>query len=782
MLPAARIIPGRALVTPRGADYDQAVSADAVSAGVSAPGPVLVETKLHVPQVRAGMVSRRELVDRLSGRRERKLALLCAPAGWGKTMLLSEWRASEQERRSFAWVSLDPTDSDPVRFWSYLIAALRTVDPELGATSLAALPAAGTALIDAVVAPLINDLTRLERPLVLVLDDYHLVRHEAVHSSVAFLLRHLPPHLELGIASRADPPLPLGSLRVAGDVLEIRAAELRFSEAEADALLNGSLGLGIEPSDVSLLQQRTEGWAAGLQLAALSAQAHEDKHAFVAQLAGDDRQVGDYLHEVIASQPADLRQFLLRTSVLERMCADLCDAVTGDGGSAAQLGVVERSNLFLVPLDERREWYRYHHLFRDLLRHEVRRISPELVPELHRRAYAWHVRAGLVDEAIAHATNAGDVAEAGELIAEHWRRLSSLGQAETVARWIDELPREPVLGDARLCLARGWTALYLGSLDSVERWRWAAEQALVPGQLYHDVPSVAANAAMLEAVHANATGDVKTGIEAARRSLSLHPDQTTPSFGAASGVLGMCLYDAGRYAEAARALDEGVQVLLDENWITPLFVSLGCLAAAYVDLGEVDRAERAAAEAERIVDELQVHEAPWVARTRLARGKLLELSGDLAAAEASFLRAVVLARRGGRRLELPHALLLLARLKRRQRDHAAARSLTREARDAIAGCRDPGILGELLAGTERALQLTSAPRGAAEQLPVDVELSERELTVLRLLASELSQREIGSELYVSFNTVKAHTRSIFRKLGVSSRADAVARGRELGLV
>jgi LuxR family maltose regulon positive regulatory protein len=745
------------------------------------PGHVLVATKLHVPQPREGLVARPELVARLTSGRGRRLVLACAPAGWGKTVLLSQWHASAEETRPFAWVSLDRGDSDPVRFWSYALRALRTIEPTLGETALAALPVAGPDLTDVVVAPLINDLADSSRELVLVLDDYHLVHGEALHASLAFFLRYLPPGVQLAIASRADPPLPLARLRAAGEMAEIRAAELRFGEAEAEALLNGSLVLDLEATDVQLLQARTEGWAAGLQLAGLSLQGHTDRHAFVEAFAGDERHIGEYLQEVLREQPKALREFVLRSSILERMCASLCDAVTGRDDAAEQLAAAERGNLFLVALDTRREWFRYHHLFGELLQTELRRVSPELVPELHRRASAWHLDHGFVDEAIGHATRAGDLAEAGELIARHWRRFSSLGQAETVARWIDELPREAVLGDARLCLARGWTALYLGSLEAVDRWRLAAEQAPLPGQLHHDVPSVAANAAMLEAAHAIVRGDVRTGIEAARRSRSLHPDETTPSFGAASVVLGTCLYDAGRYAEAARTLDQGVQVLPDENWITPLFVGLGCLAAACVDLGEVDRGERAAAEAERIVDELRVHEAAWVARTRLARGKLLELSGDLAAAEAAFLQAVVLARRGGRRLELPHALLRLARLKRRRAEHAEARALAREARAVIESCPDPGMLGELLARTERSLQLAPAP-STAPMLQADLELSERELTILRLLTSDLSQREIGCELYISLNTVKGHVRSIFRKLGVTTRAEAVARGRELGLI
>jgi LuxR family maltose regulon positive regulatory protein len=752
-----------------------------VSGTETVSGRLLVATKLHVPQPREGLVARPELVARLISGRGHRLALVSAPAGWGKTVLLSQWHASEQETRSFAWVSLDPGDADPVLFWSYLIGALRTIDPRLGETALSALPAAGSDLAGVVVAPLINDLAKSECDLVLVLDDYHLVHGEAIHDSVSYFLHRLPPNVQLALATRADPPLPLARLRAAAEVIEIRAAELAFSDAEAAMLLNGTLELGLEPPDVDRVRSRTEGWAAGLQLAGLSLQRQEDRHAFVEAFAGDERHIGEYLNEVLAEQSPELRSFMLRTSILERMCVSLCDAVTGDGDAGARLAEVERANLFLVALDVRREWFRYHHLFRDLLRHELARVAPASTAELHRRACSWHRQHDEVDEAIGHATKAGDIDEAAELIAQHWRRFSSLGHGETIVRWIDGLPSDAVLGDARLCLARGWTALYLGSLETVERWRLAAEGAPSRGRLYHDVPSIGANAAMLEALNANLTGKVRAGVEAARRSLTLHPDETTPSFGAASVVLGICLCDAGQYAQAVCALERGLRVLSDENWITPFFVGLGCLAAAYVDLGEIDRAERAAAEAERVVDELGVHEAPWVARTRLARGKLFDVRGDHESAEAAFARASVLARRGERRLELAHALLLLARLEHRRRDYVASREHTREARALIERCPDPGLLAGLLVRTERSLQLVPSPP-SAPLLPADLELSERELTVLRLLATELSQREIGGELFVSLNTVKGHVRSIFRKLGVAARTDAVERGRELGLL
>jgi ATP/maltotriose-dependent transcriptional regulator MalT len=742
--------------------------------------PELVATKLHVPRLRPGLVPRRELVSRLVAERDRKLTLVCAPAGWGKSTLLSEWCASPEETRPFAWLSLDAADHDPVRFWSYAIGALRSVRPELGAAPVAALRSAGPDLADVVVTPLINELAALPAPLVLVLDDYHLVRAEPIHSSLAFALRHLPPTVHLAIASRADPPLPIGALRVAGQVTEIRAADLRFSEAEAEELLNGSLGLDLDPADAELLRTRTEGWAAGLQLAALSARPLENRHAFVRDFAGSDWLLGDYLREVLADQPASLRDFLLETSILERLCAPLCNAVTGRDDGAEQLDAAERSNLFLVSLDTRHEWHRYHHLFRELLRHELMRTAGGLVPELHRRASGWHRKHGHVDEAIAHATAAGDLSDAGELVARHWRLVWSQGQFETVVRWIDALPQDAVLADARLCLARGWAALYLDEPRQADRWRRAGEEAPVPRPFQDGTTSLQEGAAILQAAIGNLGGDASGAMEAARRALAHNRDDGTPGRMVANVHLGLAAYYSGELTTAQAAFEEALRSPFSDETASVRVAALGNLAAVYVDLGAPDRAAQTLQDTERAIERFRVQESGFACRSWIARGKLLEIEGDAAAAEAAFERAVTLARRVGSRLVTAHGLLARALLQRRRGTQSEARALAREARRIVADCRDAGILGELLARTERALQLTARAPGAG--LAVDVDLSERELTVLRLLASELSQREIGSELYISLNTVKGHTRSIFRKLGVSSRADAVARGRELALL
>jgi ATP/maltotriose-dependent transcriptional regulator MalT len=741
---------------------------------------VLVATKLHVPELRPGLVARPELVSALASGGAGKLVLVCAPAGWGKTILLSEWANSTDESRAFAWLSIDEGDDDPVRFWRYVIAALRTVDAELGESALAALPAAGPDLVDVVVAPLINDLVAA-RPLVLVLDDYYLLHSESIHTAVGFLLRHLPRNVQLAIATRADPPLPLAGLRAGGEIVEVRAAGLRFSEREADALLNGSLGLGLDAGEVGLLRTRTEGWAAGLQLAALSLRTHDgDRRASVEAFAGADRHVGDYLHEVLADQPEAVREFLLRTSILERLCAPLCDVLTGVGGSATLLREIERSNLFLVPLDPQREWYRYHHLFRDLLRHELGRVSPELGAELHRRASAWHRERGDVEEAIAHATAGGELGDAAELIADNWGAFFNWGQTETVIRWVDALPGERVLSDARLALARGWAALYAGRLEEVETLLRNPEAGGLPGPFY-DGGSPAANVAFLESVYAALRGEVGRSLEAARAVIRAHPAADEPGRALASIVLGRSLYYAGELDAAVTALAQAVDGLSPRGASVTLLAAVGGLALAQADAGDPDPAAASAARAERLVAELRLGESGWAALPLLARGTLLELRGEIGEAATALERAAVLARRGARRLDHARALISLARLERRMHKYEDARAHARAARAVLDTCPDPGMLGELLARAERSLQLTRRPT-FSPMVPVDIELSERELTVLRLLASELSQREIGSELYISLNTVKGHVRNIFRKLAVTDRAEAVARARELGLI
>jgi LuxR family maltose regulon positive regulatory protein len=487
------------------------------------PNPFLIDTKLRAPAVRPELVPRRRLVDWLITTRTHKLTLIDAPAGWGKTTLLAEWSANGAERRPFAWVSLDRADNDPVRFWTYLIGALRTVTPGVGDRALGTLRTTGTSVARDVLPELVNELAAASREMVLALDDYHVINNDEIHEGLEFLVERLPAELHLALATRSDPPLPLARMRVRGQLLEIRSEELRFSLQEAAALLNEVLGLGLSAAGVARLQQRTEGWAAALYLAALSLRDRADAGGFIEAFAGDDRHIVDYLGgEVLAGQPPQIRGFLLHTSILERLCGPLCDAVTGRTGAAAELEAIERANLFLVPLDSTRRWYRYHHLFGELLRHELGRSEePELVATLHRRACAWHRDAGSVPEAIQHATAAGDVAEAVELIAEHWLGFFNRGELATVAGWLDALPPETVAGDARLAVARVWLALDLGRLEEADRWLAAAERGIDEGRATAGAAGLASGVALLRALHRYKTGDVGRALVAARWAVEL---------------------------------------------------------------------------------------------------------------------------------------------------------------------------------------------------------------------------------------------------------------------
>ena len=761
------------------------------AADAALPGPILVETKLHPPSLQPGVVPRARLVSQLSG--AGALTLVDAPAGWGKTTLLADWRARAAERT--AWLALDRGDNDPRLFWAYVLEALRTVEPGIGEKARALLRSPGSGLIDAALATLINELAALHEPLTLVLDDYHLVTNASVHDGLSSLLEHLPPTVRLVVATRSDPALPLARLRARGDLIEIRAAELRFSEEEAGALVNDLLGMALDASDVGRLQARTEGWAAGLSLAALSLRGRADARGFIADFAGDDRHVVDYLgSEVLAAQDADVREFLLRTSVLDRLCGPLCDAVTDRTGSGRMLERIERANLFLVPLDTRRRWYRYHHLFGDLLRHELARSDPDLLPELHRRASSWCREAGLTDEAIRHAIGAGDAAEAGELVARHWLLATDQGHQSTVFGWLDALPDATVAADTRLCLARAMTLLSVGRPEEAPGWIQAAEQAEPQGPLWDGMGSVEAEVAFARAMVDSMEGDLGAGTASARRALGL-VEATAPFWATAlAAITGALLYLSGRGREAVALLDRGIAAGTADNGMS-LAYGLAFQALAHLDADELEGAERALAGTADILARdggLEEH-FPWYA-VKAASGLVAERRGDPEAADAALERATELARRGGGRAQTAFCLLLRSSLRSRCGDRPEARRLSAEARTLVDACPDPGTMLparlreiEHLVGADRPPTLRERPvarvaGGTGDQPAVLAEsLSERELAVLRLLASPLSLREIGAALYVSLNTVKTHTRGVYRKLGASSRAEAIATAKRLGL-
>ncbi len=462
----------------------------------------LLATKLHVPGLQPGFVSRQRLVEALGEGLARQLILVCAPAGSGKTAVLADW--ARLARWPVAWLSLDAGDNDPARFWRHAVASLDRARPGIGGRVGLLLGPPASMSFGPLVTALVNELADQsgEDDLTLVLDDYHLVSSEPVHASLEFLLEHRPPGLHLVLASRSDPPLPLARLRGRGQLTELRATDLRFTFEEAAALLREAVGPGLPDAVAATLAARTEGWAAGLQLAGLSLRGHADASGFVAAFSGSNRYVLDYLaDEVLAGQTERVREFLLDTSLLERLSGELCDAVTGRSCSQALLEQVERAGLFLSPLDEVRGWWRYHHLFADLLRARLQQERPGQVVQLHRNAAAWCEGHGLPDDAIRHAVAAGEMVWAARLIEQHFDAVYSLrGEGATLQRWLAALPSDVVQARPRLLVAQAWMAVAGGEVGSAEGLLDAAERAPAAGAEEPFEPSVDRSASMLVSV------------------------------------------------------------------------------------------------------------------------------------------------------------------------------------------------------------------------------------------------------------------------------------------
>jgi LuxR family maltose regulon positive regulatory protein len=591
------------------------------------------------------------------------------------------------------------------------------------------------------------------------------------------LVDYLPDHVCIAIATRTEPPLQVPRLRARGQLVEIDADELRFSRPEAEVLLNQLLSLDLADEDVAALHQRAEGWPAAVYLAGLSLRGRSDRHEFIVRFAGDDRHIVDYLgEEVLADLDPDTRELLLRTSILERASGPLCDAIADTTGSARKLQTLARSNLFVVPLDDRREWYRYHHLFRACLNAELRLESPELIPQLHRRASRWFQSAGEVPEAIDHAIAGQDFPAASELLAAHWNEVVSAGGLRTVEMWLMALPERVVTSDARLCLARAWTAFAKGALEEVLPCLENAEAAPVPGPLLDGTTSIASGAATLRASYWLRIGDFGKTVAYAREALAL---EHGPWRAISANCLGTAFYWLDETAQARQQLEATIEVGGELVPLVALFAA-GLLALLDCERQDWNAVARRLKEARQMIGVGELGEYWMTAGVELVGGIVSEHRDDLTGAEMAMARSLVLYRRGQAPVEIANALLHLARVHVRQGHDAVARDEVREAAMLVRSCPDPGPRIQRLLSQARGHARTAEP--GTPRPPGVEELSEGEFRVLRLLASDLTQREIGAELYLSLNTIKSHTRSIFRKLGASSREQAVARARELELI
>ena len=566
----------------------------------------LLESKYRVPRPRPGTVPRPRLMDHLAAAELPPLTVVAAPAGFGKTTLLAEWLAALSGDSAVGWLSLDQSDDDLPQFLAYLVSAVGAATDVVGTGPLLQLAAASPSA-EPVLTTLVNELDRLPTHLVLVLDDYHLVSAPEVHEAMTFLVEHQPPELHVVLATRADPPLPLARMRARGQLREVRAADLRFTVDEAAAYLNESMGLTLSDAQVATLDGRTEGWIAALQLAALSMQGRDDAGAFIAGFAGDDRYVVDYLaEEVLARQPDDVRDFLLATSVLERLSGPLCDAVTGRTDGRATLVALERANLFVVPLDDRRQWYRYHHLFADVLRAHLRELEPQREPELHRRASAWFEAEGETSQAVGHALQAGDASRAADLMEPAMPWLGRERREAERARWLQALPDDVLQARPVLAVTYAGTLAQVSDFATVGDRLSAVERSLrrddgswpetpPPGFVVVDLDAYRALPASIEMYRAALAlngGDLDGTVRHAREALDLAPPDEGLVRAGAGALGGLAAWASGDLDSAHAAYTESVAGLGSIGFVADVLgcsIALGDLCQTQGRLGDALR-------------------------------------------------------------------------------------------------------------------------------------------------------------------------------------------------
>jgi LuxR family maltose regulon positive regulatory protein len=730
--------------------------------------PMLIATKLRPPAIRDQVVRRERLLEQLRAGSDPALTLVICPAGFGKTTLLAAWYQAETARRPVAWLTLDEADNDPVVLWSYVIEALRQVCP---AVSLPVIPqmAEAACVTDVVLPRLVSELNG-QGEVVLILDDFHRLSGAALESMARFI-EQVPSCLQLVLSTRVEPTLPLALLRARGELIELRPGDLRFTPGEADEFLNGRLGLGLDRQDVEALVDRTEGWPAGLYLAALSLSRDTDRHDFVTRFGtSPSRHVNDFLEaEVLQAHDPPTQALMLRSSILGRLSGPLCDAVLEQQDSAVTLDELARTNLFLVPLGDQGGWYRFHPLFAQLLRSELGRRAPDVVPALHRRAYSWHRDHGTAEEAIYHAIEAGEYAAAAGLVEATWGKYRNNGGYSTVLDWLGRFPDEILAGDIRLLLVQAWVLTWGARRKQAARAIVAAERLSESdaGPLPDGFSSVEASLTTLRA--AFPWGDASAQLEYGLRAAKLEAPGS-PWRPLACWAVGMGLYLDGEFGAADRWFAESLMLAPASGRWLEAGSSLACRSLIAGEQARPDDQRLLAETAVALIQEHGVEDTcgeGW-----LALGVSLTVQGRPEEALPPIERATAILRSAGQPTGLAMALLRQVPVLRAVGQRERAEAAIAEAKSVIASCPDPGILADQLTAVKR------SPRPAARP---GQDLTERERTVLKLLKSGLHEREIGHELYVSRNTVHSHIQSIYRKLAVSTRAEAVERTRELGL-
>ena len=748
----------------------------------------IIPTKLHVPAPPATTVRRPGLLNLLDQGMTANLILVSAPAGFGKSTLLADWAKSRRGDPEFAWLHLGTDDNDWPKFLAYLIRAIQTRQKNVGESALSALESVPEPPTEATLTSLIKDLDAIGDSLVLVLDDYHVIESQAIHDTVGFLLEHMPDQVHLAISTRADPPLRLHKLRVGGQLVEVRSEHLRFDLDDMGRFFSEAAGYDLAADELELINRRVEGWIAGLQLLALSLEGKQDVRGFVESFGASNRFVLDYLtEEVFNIQNPSIQQFLMRSAVLQRLCGPLCDhlldiqALTNNDGpytnSQEILEHIERSNLFLIPLDDERGWYRYHHLFAELLRQRLRQHAPEEIPGLYSRASEWCTANGHLDEAFRYALAAEDIQAAGEIVKREGYALLRKGSLSTLMGWLKMLPEPMIRGSARLSVIRAWGLLLTAQTVDLESDLAAAEEMI--GQ--ENVGSeIGGTIAAIRAYDASRRKEIDTALKQSEMALKLLPEDESAVRCVVFYVLGGIYSLRGETTNALEAWRDAGRLGEKSGNVHLAIVAWNSVAAGLMRQGKMDEAFGLLSQAMALGTSPSGKQLPVAASTYAGLGKYYLAQNDQGMAKKHAEIGYELGKQWVNADVQINSMLTLAQVAQLEGKPNAADTWL-ETLASVASTR------VLMPGTEANIDMVKsriqAWRHGKVRVPGLIEaLSEREMEVLGLIADGMTNREIAEALIVALGTVKAHTSNIYRKLDVSSRTQAVVRARELGIL